>query len=139
VDRDEAFCILQAREPELARTAFDISFRDWYSELRSAVLHGGRRLDTALRQRMQAALERFRPAVEDLLQREANFRHGYPGTRTNDGFFQTNLHHFVEFGCAPEVGEFAEAPPIPAFEGRNTGFWPGEGLTLLDFNESRVW
>ncbi len=115
------------------------SFREWYSELRSAVLHGGRRLDTALRQRMQAAMDRFRPAVEDLVQREAGFRHGYPGTRTNDGLFQTNIHHFVEFPAAPGAGEFVAVPPIPDFEGRNAGDWPGEGVTLLDSDESRNW
>ncbi len=93
VDRDEAFRILVAREPELARPAFDASFREWHSELRSAVLHGGRRLDTSLRQRMQAAMDRFRPAVEEAMQQEAGFRHAYPGLRVNDGFFQTNLHH----------------------------------------------
>ena len=139
VDRDEAFRIVAAREPQLARANFDASFREWYSELRSAILHGGRRLDTALRQRMQAAMDRFRPAVEEAMHREAGFRHAFPGARVNDGFFQTNLHHFVEFACPPGMGEFAAVPPIPALEVRNAGPWPGEGVTLLDFNESRDW
>lgn len=139
VDRDEAFRIIGAREPELARPAFDASFRDWHSELRSAVLHGGRRLDTALRQRMQAAMDRFRPAVEEAMQQEAGFRHAYPGLRVNDGFFQTNLHHFVEFACPPGTAEFAAVPPIPDFEGRNAGDWPGDGVTLLDFDAARNW
>jgi hypothetical protein len=139
VDRDEAFRILAAREPELARPAFDASFREWHSELRSAVLHGGRRLDTALRQRMQAAMGRFRPAVEEAMQQEAGFHHAYPGLRVNDGFFQTNLRHFVEFACPPGTGEFASVPPIPDFEGRNAGDWPGDGVTLLDFDAARSW
>ena len=139
VDRDEAFRILASREPGLARADFDTSFRAWWSELRSAVLHGGRRLDTALRQRMQAAMDRFRPAVEEAMQQEAGFRHAFPGARINDGFFQTNLHHFVEFACPPGMGEFAAVPSIPAFEVRNAEPWPGEGVMLLDFNESRDW
>jgi hypothetical protein len=57
----------------------------------------------------------------------------------NDGFFQTNLHHFLEFRSTPGASEFAEVPPVPDFERRNTGTWPGDGLTLLDFDESRNW
>lgn len=139
VDREEAFRILQEREPQLPRAVFNASFREWHSELRSAVLHGGRRLDTALRQRMQAAMDRFRPAVEGAIEQETGFRHAHPGLRVNDGFFQTNLHHFVEFAVAPGIGEFAEVPPIPDFEERNAGSWPGEGVTLLEFNESMNW
>jgi hypothetical protein len=139
VDRDEAFRIVQAREPQLPRADFDASFREWHSELRSSVLHGGRRLDTALRQRMQAAMDRFQPAVEEAMHHEAGFRHAFPGHRVNDGIFHTNLHHFVEFAAAPGAAEFAEVPPVPDFEGRNAGDWPGEGVTLLAFDESRNW
>lgn len=38
---------------------------------------------------------------------------------TGNGFFQTNLHHFVEFATAPGAGEFAEIPPVPDFEGQH--------------------
>jgi len=139
VNRDEAIRILQSREPQLARADFETSFREWWRELRSAVLHGGRRLDTALRLRMQAAMNRFRPAVEEGMQKEAGFRHALPGLRVNDGFFQTNLHHFLEFVCPPGTPEFAEAPPVPQFEGRNAPPGTAGGVTLLDFNESTNW
>jgi hypothetical protein len=139
VDRDQAFQILQLREPRLTRADFDQTFREWWRELRSAVLHGGRRIDTALRQRMQAALERFRPAVEDIVQEEVGFRRAYPGTRVNDGLFQTNFHHFVEFVCAPTQPEFAEVPPLPRFDDRNAPPQADEGVTVLDFNESLNW
>jgi hypothetical protein len=138
VDRDHAFQILHSREPQLARHDFDRSFQEWWREFRSAVLHGGRRLDSALRQRMQDALERFRPAVEDLAQHEVGFRHAYPGTTPNDGFFQTNRYHFVEFGC-PTTAEFAETPPMPRFAGRNTSPILEEGVTLLNLDEARDW
>jgi hypothetical protein len=139
IDRDEAFRILRSREPQLARADFETSFREWWRELRSAVLHGGRRLDTALRQRMQMAVDRFRPALEEAIHEETGFRHAFPGIRVNDGLFQTNLHHFVEFACAPTTPEFAETPAVPQFEGRNAPPETDEGVTLLDFNESKNW
>ena len=139
VDRGEAFRILQSREPQLARVDFETSFWEWWRELRSAVMHGGRRLDTALRQRMQAAADRFRPAVEETMYLETGFRHAFPGIRVNDGLFQTNLHHFIELACAPETSEFAETPAVPQFEGRAAPPLAGEGVRLLDFNESMNW
>jgi hypothetical protein len=139
IDLDEAFRILQSREPRLARADFETSFGEWWRELRSAVLHGGRRLDTALRQRMLMAVDRFRSALEEAIHEEAGFRHAFRLIRVNDGLFQTNLHHFVEFACAPGTPDFAETPAVPQFEGRNAPPQTDEGVTLLDFNESMNW
>jgi len=40
---------------------------------------------------VQAAIQRFRPAVEDIAQQDLGYRLAYPGARVNDGVFQTNL------------------------------------------------
>jgi hypothetical protein len=138
-DRNEAFRILQSREPQLARTEFDQLFKDWWSELRSAVFHGGCRLDTALRQRMLNAIERFRPAVENLVQQEAGFRRAYPGTRSNDGLFQMFYRHFVEFECDPNEGEFADAPQPPTRPGDISTLRVSDGMNLLPFEEAENW
>ena len=138
-NRDEAFRVLQSREPQLSRTEFDQLFRDWWTELRSAVFHGGRRLDTELRQRMLNASERFRPAVENLVQQEAGFRWAYPGTRSNDGFSQINYRHFVEFECDANVGEFADAPQVPTRSGKISTLRVPDGVTLLNFEEANDW
>jgi hypothetical protein len=88
---------------------------------------------------MQIAVDRFRPALEETIHQEAGFRRAFQGIRVNDGLFQTNLHHFVEFACPPVAPEFAETPAIPQFEGRNGAPHTVEGVTLLDFNESMNW
>jgi hypothetical protein len=140
-DRDEAFRILRLREPHLQRADFDRVFGEWWRELRSAVLHGGRTPDSNLRQRMRAAMNRFRPAVEDLTQQELGFCWAYPGTRTNDGLLQMNWHHFVEFTCAPDTGEFADIPPVPRFAGADdfAGQQVDDSVKLLNFDESKNW
>ena len=84
-------------------------------------------------------MQRFRPAVEDMVHNDVGFRHAYPGVRTNDGFFQMNMHHFVEFACEPATPEFAEAPQVPHFDGKDAEPNTAHGVTLLDFNESKNW
>lgn len=138
-NRDEAFRILQLREPQLQRAEFDRTIAEWYSELRSAVLHGGRAPDSALRQRMREAMNRFRPAVEALAQQELGFRWAYPGIRPNEGMLQTNWQHFVEFTCAPDIGEFADIPPMPRFANLNEEPQVDDSVKVLDFAESNNW
>jgi hypothetical protein len=137
MNRDEAFRIISTREKQLERPTFEREFKEWWREFRSAVLHGGRRLDTDLRSRMQNAMERFRPAVEDVLQAEAGYRFAYPGARPNDGLSQFRFRFFVEFTIRDAAAEFADAPPAPKRPLEDLG--ENDGVRILTFNDANGW
>ena len=138
-DRERAFQIIQTREPQLTREEIEKAYKGWWNGLPSPVLHGGRRLNSEMRRTMQAAIERFRPAVEDLAQRDVGYHRAYPGVRSNDGVFQTNLHHFIEFTCSPETGEFADLPPVPVFPNGSGEPYENKDVTLLNFDDAKEW
>ncbi len=138
-DREKALQVMQSREPQLTKEKFETEYKGWWHDLRNPVLHGGRRSNSDMRQRMQAAIERFRPAIEDIMQQEVGYSLAYPGTRSNDGVFQINFHHFVEFSCAPDTGEFAETPSVPSFNDRTREPQVDDSVTLLNFDEAKDW
>jgi hypothetical protein len=137
MNRDEAFRIMTTREKQLDRPTFDKLFREWWQEFRSAVLHGGRRLDTELRGRMQAAMERFRPAVEDALQAEAGYRFAFPGAKPNDGLSQFRVRFFVEFTVLDAGDEFGDAPPVPT--GPLDNLRVPDGVEVLSWEQTNGW
>lgn len=138
-DRDKAFQALKAREPQLTQDEFNTAHEEWRDELRNPTLHGGRTLRSESRRKMQAAIQRFRPAIEDIAQAELSYRLAYPGTRVNDGVSQVDLHRFIQFECAPGSGEFADLPEIPDPRDRNENAGDPPGVTSLRREDFNAW
>jgi hypothetical protein len=138
-DREKAFQTLKAREPQLTQEGFNTAHREWRGELRNPTLHGGRTLRSESRRKMQTAMQRFRPAIEDIAQAELGYRLAYPGTRVNDGVSQVDLHRFIQFQCAPGSGEFADLPELPGARGQNEDAGDPPGVILLRGEDFNAW
>lgn len=139
LNRDEAYGVLLSERPTLSRTEFNGLFRQWWTELRSPVFHGGRPVTTAMRTQMGAAMNSYRTAVEHDLQREAGYRLAYPGLFPQDGLVQSNIHHFVEYTIADATREFAEPPDADALASVVERQRMPPRLTLLNYDEAQYW
>lgn len=138
-DREKAFLALKGREPQLTQDEFNTAYKGWRDELRNPTMHGGRTLRSESRRKMQAAMQRFRPAIEDIAQAELSYRLAYPGTRVNDGVTQVDLHRFVQFECSLDDGEFAELPEFPNARARDEGVGNPPGVIFLSGEDFKGW
>jgi hypothetical protein len=139
LNRDEAYAVLHSEHPAMSRDEFDDSFRQWRAELRNPIFHGGRSVTTAMRTRMQRAMDLYRTAVEHDLQRQSGFRLAYPGRLPQDGLLQLNIHHFVEYTTADGNTEFADPPNIDALTRVVERQQIPPGITLLNYDDAQHW
>lgn len=110
MDNDAAFALLQTTNPRLTRPDFDKLSRSWRNELRAPVFHGGRIVTGQIRKQMIEAMHVFVPPIESKAQSQTGFKWAYPGRDPQDGIFELDLYHFVEFQSAA-ADEFANNVP----------------------------
>jgi hypothetical protein len=112
IDREAGCKLTLSVIPDSSADERKRMFREWWTELRSAVFHGGRVASTPIRTRMQEAMNIYRPAMENRLQESAQFELAHTGKTPNDGLVQHDIYHFIEFPADNFAAEFVDPPAI---------------------------
>jgi hypothetical protein len=130
INRDAACALISSVLPDRTIEECKRTFREWWTELRSAIFHGGRVANTSTRSRIQTAMDIYRPAIESRMAQQANFKVAYGGKNPNDGLVQQDIHHFIEFPAQDVAVEFADPPQVQrVVEDQRLP----AGVTLLNF------